>query len=220
MNKIIHEIFNFKPIFFVLHSLFFLSFIAQSQTLHVVEVNPNRTYVPSDLTVNVGDIVKWVNLGGFHDVVADDGSFTSGSPSSSNWVFEVSFIVVGNKRYYCTEHGSPGGIGMSGIVRVIDPTGISETNNLKEFNLSQNHPNPFNPGTNIQYTIGSQQYVSLKVYDVLGNEVATLVNEEKSAGTYNVAFSVGQTFSLSSGVYLYTLRAGDFSSTRKFVLMK
>jgi hypothetical protein len=85
------------------------------------------------------------------------------------------------------------------------------------FSLSQNYPNPFNPVTSIQYTVGSKQLVTLKAYDVLGNEVSTLVNEEKTAGSYTVKFD-GST--LASGIYLYQMKAGDFTATRKLILLK
>ncbi|NWG28364.1 MAG: T9SS type A sorting domain-containing protein [Ignavibacteriaceae bacterium] len=98
------------------------------------------------------------------------------------------------------------------------------------FNLEQNYPNPFNPSTKIQYQIPVGGFVSLIVYDVLGNEIATLVQEEKSAGEYEVEFNVGQTISLSngvsakggyaSGVYFYTLIAGDFVQTKRMVLLR
>jgi hypothetical protein len=89
-----------------------------------------------------------------------------------------------------------------------------------EYKLYQNYPNPFNPSTIIQYAVGSRQFVQLKVYDILGNEVATLVNEEKEPGYYEVDFNVGQTISLSSGVYLYRLQAGDFVETKKMILLR
>ncbi|MBK9098488.1 MAG: T9SS type A sorting domain-containing protein [bacterium] len=97
---------------------------------------------------------------------------------------------------------------------------------ISNFKLEQNYPNPFNPSTNIGFVIASEakqsQPVTLKVYDVLGNEVATLVNEELSAGEYEVTFDVGASrdLSLSSGIYFYTLRAGEFVQTKKMVLMK
>jgi hypothetical protein len=98
-----------------------------------------------------------------------------------------------------------------------------------EIQLFQNYPNPFNPSTSIRYSVSSRQFVSLKVYDVLGIEIATLVNEEKNAGIYEVDFSKGlihQTY--PSGVYFYQLRAGDpstgsgqsFVETKKMILMK
>ncbi len=86
-----------------------------------------------------------------------------------------------------------------------------------EFYLSQNYPNPFNPNTTITYSIPKQSNVDIKVFDLLGREVTTLVNEEKSAGNYKVVLKGSN---LSSGVYLYRLHAGNFVSTKKFVLIK
>jgi hypothetical protein len=83
--------------------------------------------------------------------------------------------------------------------------------------LSQNYPNPFNPYTTIKYQIPELSFVTLKLYDLLGNEVAMLVNEEKSAGYHNLKFDASQ---LSSGVYFYRLQAGDFIEAKKMVLIK
>jgi hypothetical protein len=89
------------------------------------------------------------------------------------------------------------------------------------FALSQNYPNPFNPSTKIEYSLGKAGMVSLKVYNVLGQEVATLVNDRQEAGSYTVSFNTNKgTLGLSSGVYIYRLQAGSFVSTRKLVLMK
>lgn len=88
-----------------------------------------------------------------------------------------------------------------------------------EFALIQNYPNPFNPSTRIQYQVSSIVQVKLKVYDILGNEIATLVNEEKSPGIYEVEFNSSE-HNLSSGVYLYKLNAGDFISVKKLILIK
>jgi hypothetical protein len=85
------------------------------------------------------------------------------------------------------------------------------------FHLAQNYPNPFNPVTSIQYSVGSHQFVSLKVYDVLGKEVAVLVDESQPAGNYRVTFD-GQ--GLASGVYFFNLKAGDFVATRKMLLIR
>ena len=92
-----------------------------------------------------------------------------------------------------------------------------------QFSLSQNYPNPFNPTTSIQYSVISNEYVSLRVYDVLGNEVATLVNEEKQPGNYEVSFNTQLTTNnrqLSSGVYFYQLRAANFVQTKKMIVLK
>ena len=85
------------------------------------------------------------------------------------------------------------------------------------FSLEQNYPNPFNPSTTIEFTLPQKEFVSLIIYDVLGNEVATLVNEEKASGSYEVLFDAAE---LVSGVYIYSLRAGSFAQTRKMILMK
>ena len=86
-----------------------------------------------------------------------------------------------------------------------------------EFALSQNYPNPFNPSTKISYSIPFFSNVIIKVFDVLGNEIETLVNEEKSVGNYEVEFNASN---LSSGVYFYQLQAGTFIETKKMVLLR
>jgi len=89
--------------------------------------------------------------------------------------------------------------------------------NPKNFYLFQNYPNPFNPITSIKYSLQKEGLASLKVYDVLGKEVATLVNEFKNTGSYAVSFNAE---SLSSGVYFYRLQAGSFVETKKMILLK
>jgi aminopeptidase N len=98
-------------------------------------------------------------------------------------------------------------------------TEVEDATVPQEFSLEQNYPNPFNPTTNIKFRISDIGLVTLKVYDVLGNEVATLVNEEKSAGSYKVEFSTTD-LNLTSGIYFYTLTAGNFKETKKMILMK
>lgn len=96
-----------------------------------------------------------------------------------------------------------------------------ETPNMPtEFSLSQNYPNPFNPSTKIKYALSSRQYATLKVYDILGNKVATLVNEELPAGEYEVEFIAAKNSFLSSGIYFFQLRAGIFIQTKKMLLLK
>jgi uncharacterized protein YjiK len=98
------------------------------------------------------------------------------------------------------------------------PTEVSELKvNIPGYGLSQNYPNPFNPSTTITYSLPSHQYVELKVFDMLGNEVAALVQEEKPAGQYQVQFNAA---GLPSGIYLYSIRAGSYSKTNKLVVLK
>ncbi len=119
-------------------------------------------------------------------------------------------------------------IGLNGLIAVAgsnkikvytagNTVSVEDEINLSGFALFQNYPNPFNPSTSIQYRVSSNSQVSLIVYDVLGNEVATLVNEEKPAGSYEVKFDAA---GLSSGIYFYTLATGSFVETKKMNLLK
>ena len=85
------------------------------------------------------------------------------------------------------------------------------------FYLSQNYPNPFNPVTNLEFGISKLGFVSLRIYNMLGKEVATLVNEKQNAGSYNVRFDGS---GLSSGMYYYKLESGSFTDTKKMILIK
>ena len=87
----------------------------------------------------------------------------------------------------------------------------------KNYSLLQNYPNPFNPSTTIKYQIPKSDFVSLKVYDILGNEVESLLNETMSAGSYEVKFDGSN---LSSGIYFYQLKANNYTATKKFMLLK
>jgi uncharacterized protein (TIGR02145 family) len=87
------------------------------------------------------------------------------------------------------------------------------------FSLSQNYPNPFNPSTTITYHLAKNSYVTLIVYDALGREVKTLVNENREAGVYSSLFYT-QYSSLPSGIYFYKIQAGDYTATKKMLLMK
>ena len=86
-----------------------------------------------------------------------------------------------------------------------------------DFNLSQNYPNPFNPATTIKYSLPNDSYVRISIFNILGQEVATLVNTTKSAGFHSVTFNANN---LASGIYIYRMQAGDFVQTKKLMLMK
>lgn len=94
---------------------------------------------------------------------------------------------------------------------------VSESILLNSYNLSQNYPNPFNPSTRISYNVGEPGLVQLKIYNILGVEVATLVNEQQYSGNYEVDFNASK---LSSGVYFYSLSVNNFTQTRKMILEK
>ena len=102
-------------------------------------------------------------------------------------------------------------------VRVGPTASLSESALPAHFHISQNYPNPFNPTTVIQYEIPGRSHVTLTVYDILGRRVATLVNDFREAGRYNVMFN-GR--GLASGMYLYRLQAGNFVSVKKMLVIK
>jgi len=130
-------------------------------------------------------------------------------------------VSTPNWYYYTKDTDSVWVYLIRAYVSVVTSTGEEKVVELtpSNFSLGQNYPNPFNPNTNIQYSIGSRQFVSLKVYNLLGNEVATLINKEQQAGTYNVPFTMSN-LNLSSGTYFYRLQAGNFIETKKMILLK
>ncbi len=122
---------------------------------------------------------------------------------------------LGTVRNDIGAHGGPGACAWLDTIIV----GVQESQEAMpfRFSLSQNYPNPFNPTTQIRYALPAGGFVSLKVFNVLGSEVATLVNEQRAAGSYEVEFNAGH---LSSGIYFYRLQAGTFVDTKKFILLK
>lgn len=154
---------------------------------------------------------KWTTIG------FKAGKGTTTEPQS--YSFTDKNLQPGKYSYRLKQTDFDGTYNYSNIVEAeVAPT---------SFSLSQNYPNPFNPSTNINYSINSQQFVSLKVYDVLGNEVSTLVNEEQPAGNYSVEFNrsnlsngISSVGGYASGVYFYQLKAGNYIATKKLILLK
>jgi len=144
------------------------------------------------------------------------------SDGSNTWVAEVNLYAGIGKGLALGSDLSLYAVGMFyySVLKYSQsvPTGVEQISEIPEkFNLGQNYPNPFNPTTTISFSVPSSGITSLKIYDVLGNEVATLVNEEKPAGNYEVNFNAS---SLSSGTYFYKLQAGSFIETKKMILLK
>jgi len=138
---------------------------------------------------------------------------TRNSSLTDNHVNAVSVDIFNNKWF-----GTRNGISVyneNGIVTGMD--GGTVLNENIEYQLLQNYPNPFNPITKITYQLSKQGKVSLKVYDILGREVATLVDELKDVGAYEVYFNAS---SIASGVYFYMLQVNDFRNTKKMILLK
>jgi hypothetical protein len=141
----------------------------------------------------------------------DDGfRLLEGSPAINNGI-DVGFTydIMGNPI-----SGNPD----IGAYEYTDVNSVSTINQIPdEFKLLQNYPNPFNPTTKIGFRIVDFGFVSLKVYDVLGNDVANLINEYKPAGNYEIKFDASE---LSSGIYFYQLKSGSFSQTKRMLLLK
>lgn len=182
----------------------------QFDFVNTILVLPNGTVVASSF----GEGIKKRRSPGVWD------DFSAGLPSDNDGFIDVINMVSDGRGYIfaAIDPLEPGIIG--GIYRTVNQvTGVK--NNIVEaveyFNLGQNYPNPFNPTTNIEYSLPEASFVRLKVYDLLGKEVATLVNEEQAAGSFEADFSADN---LASGLYFAQLRAGNFSKTIKMNLLK
>lgn len=111
-------------------------------------------------------------------------------------------------------------LGICLVLFLLSPANFPKNNDNKipgNYELSQNYPNPFNPSTRISYSIPKETFVEIKIYNMLGNEVALLVNEEQKAGTYSITFNASN---LPSGVYFYRLQADNFTITKKLTVLK
>ncbi len=138
-----------------------------------------------------------------------EGSGTTSEPQYYSYSDKLEGFEASKLYYRLKQVDFNGSFEYSDIIEVVVTP--------SEFSLSQNYPNPFNPATTISYIIPVRSFVTLKVYDVLGNEVSAIVNEQKSAGKYEINFDASN---LQSGVYLYQLRASEYVQTRKMVLLK
>ncbi len=146
----------------------------------------------------------------------------SGSSSTTRYYTSIdSQLNKGTYMYHLEQMDINGDITFPSDTIQIEVGGYVDVENdlhfHNSFHLEQNYPNPFNPVTNIRYSIPSAQFVSLKVFNILGEEVASLVNEEKSAGIHEVKFNAA---SLNSGVYIYKIQTEEFYSVKKLLLLK
>lgn len=134
--------------------------------------------------------------------------------------FSITGLKGGTTYYFRVVGYNASGIGQySNVIKItLMTTGIEQFQGTPTvFKLNQNYPNPFNPSTTISYSLPQQEFVTLKVYDSIGKEVAELVNETKQAGNYQIKFDASK---LSSGIYFYQIKAGSFVQINKLILMK
>ncbi|MCX6162407.1 MAG: T9SS type A sorting domain-containing protein [Ignavibacteriae bacterium] len=171
-----------------------------------IEMDNNGNYYLT--TWATGSLIKYN-----HDFSGSPVTILSGLNGPSNLCYNRKKNILAVPVYYLD----------SVIFLSLSSIGISkEEEIIKSSNLNQNYPNPFNPSTNIKFLIIKNSFVSLKVYNILGVEVATLVNEKLPAGTYEARFSINSLTNkqLTSGVFFYTLETDNFISTKKMILIK
>ena len=144
-----------------------------------------------------------------------DNDFTIVGPRFAKDKAEYWIVAIDNDNNLSVETDDYNTIGNSSIAwKTIS---VENDNNLNEFKLFRNYPNPFNPITRIEYQIPKESQVTIKVYNTLGKEIATLVDERLSVGKYYVDFDGSN---LSSGIYIYSIRANDFIQNQKMALLK
>lgn len=198
---------------------------------HVDELSVYSTILK---TTNGG--IDWINISRWENeclfsiqfldqktgwAVGTHGTVIKTSDGGITWQSQNNNSLGITLRSICFKGNIGWAVGESGtILKTINNMTSVEDNNQaipNLFTLSQNYPNPFNPYTKIQYSVPTFCKVSLKIFDVLGREVEILIDEEKKPGVYTVEFNANK---LASGVYFYQLRAPNFVSTKKLLLLK
>ncbi len=179
----------------------------QLRWITITERNNAGFELERQLPVDYSAVNSWEKI----DFIVGNGT----TSESNNYSYIDIFVANGLYNYRLKQIDYDGTFKYSNIIQV-------EVKLPNNFSLEQNYPNPFNPSTKIKFTIpvvekGHAPFVQLIIYDVLGNEIATLVNEEKPAGTYEVVFNASE---YPSGIYFYRLQAGTFVETKKMILLR
>lgn len=199
----------------------YYSYISDSTIVPAELISFSASAVSATVTLNWSTATELNNLGFEIERSSDgtswitigfkEGNGTTSEPKSYSFTDDLSLTLYRNLTLYyrLKQIDFDGSFEYSNIIEVGIPPA--------EFSLSQNYPNPFNPSTTISWQSPVSSWQTLKVYDVLGNEIATLADEYKTAGNYSVEFDGTN---LPSGIYYYRLTAGSFSDTKKFMLLK
>ena len=167
----------------------------------------------------MGDTIRWTWMDGTHTTTSTSiptGATTWNAPLDVDYPeYKYVVTVAGQYQYDCIYHAA---MGMTGSITA-NPTGITPiSGNVPiQYKLYQNYPNPFNPTTIIKFDLPANSNVKLTVYDIAGNEVARLVNQQLQAGSYSFNWNAS---AISSGVYLYKLQTERYSETHKMILVK
>ena len=189
----------------------------------IVKFNPDVvTVVPSNLFINLekranqlsyGDNILWIGIDRIDKI-------NKINPISGEFFGDIDIPGSAAELYFDSKFWSYDENNNTLKVYYLPSVGVNEngvTDSPNKFSLAQNFPNPFNPSTTISYQIEEQGLVQLKVFNLLGQEVATLVNEMKAEGSYSITFNANE---LSSGVYIYSISVNDFVQNRKMTLLK
>jgi len=198
---------------------------ALAQTTHIVNQS-SLSFSPNDLTINVGDTVRWVRSGGSHTVTngtgASDpsvGNLFDAPLNSSNTTFEFTFNSAGDVDYFCRPHEFAN---MKGVVRVNDVSAVGDVP-VAAVRLEAPHPNPFNPRAEIRFTLAEAGPVDLVVFDARGRLVKTILDGVHREAAEDRVFWDGTNdagSAVPSGTYLFRIRAGRYEEVVKGMLVR
>ena len=159
-----------------------------------------------EIELNLGNL----SIANFYDLIPGDNNFYWGLDYRVRPINYINWDDFTNRLRFLADYET-------GNILIVSDVEENHSNVPDNFILHQNFPNPFNPSTTISWQSPVSSWQTLKVYDILGNEVATLVNEEKPAGNYEVNFDAS---GLTSGIYFYQLKVGKFVQTKKMILLR
>lgn len=213
---------NFRSTLRALAIIFTL--FAGNLNARIIEINAADFAFTPAIVENaiVGDTVRWTRTSGSHTTTCDGQQFTSRPAGAAPWssplnsatpIFTYIIQIAGTYQYICIPHAPS----MAGMI-IATTSGITQVNEfVNSYQLSQNYPNPFNPATKIKFSIPASSHVTLKVYNNVGQEISTLVNENLNSASYEVDWNASE---LNSGVYYYKISASDFTEVKKMILLK
>lgn len=182
----------------------------------------NFSFTPANINVTVGDTIKWTWSNGGHTTTCNGTNGTTRPAGAAPWnsdlnsgspTFTYVIRVAGLYHYVCEPHAPD----MAGDINAVTSSVSYLSEPVQSYDLSQNFPNPFNPVTNIKFSIPNSSKVVITVFNNAGKEMETLVNEKLNQGSYQVVWNA---VNFTSGVYYYKIQTEGFIRTRKMLLIK